>query len=173
MQPVLAMSEEHRSGCPINLALEVFGDRWTLLILRDLMFAGKRHFREFLSSDERISSNILTDRLSMLVEQGIVTRADDPTHKQKAIYSLTETGIALLPVLVQIGIWGRKHRPVDPELAKVSSWLEKGGPRLWDELAAELRRTHVVAPGRQTNREGAKRSSPETPRKSRRPKRPS
>jgi DNA-binding HxlR family transcriptional regulator len=150
MQPVsdrpLSMSDEHRSGCPINLSLEVFGDRWTLLVLRDLMFAGKRHFREFLHSDERISSNILTDRLNMLVEQGIVTRADDPTHKQKAIYSLTASGIALLPVLVQMGIWGRKNRPASPELSKISAWLEKGGPPLWAELAAELRRTHLGAP---------------------------
>lgn len=142
------MSDEHRSGCPINLSLEVFGDRWTLLILRDLMFAGKRHYREFLASDEGISSNILADRLNMLVEQGIVTRADDPTHKQKAIYSLTETGIAMLPVLIQMGIWGRKHRPASPELAKVSVWLEKGGPSLWADVAAELRRTHLGTPAR-------------------------
>jgi DNA-binding HxlR family transcriptional regulator len=137
------MSEEHRSGCPINLGLEVFGDRWTLLVVRDLMFGGKRHYREFLHSDEGISSNILADRLNMLVEQGIVTRTGDPTHKQKAIYSLTETGIALLPVLVQMGIWGSKHRPASPELAKFSLGLEKGGPTLWAELAAELRRTHL------------------------------
>jgi DNA-binding HxlR family transcriptional regulator len=79
------MREAHRSGCPISLALEVFGDRWTLLIIRDLMFAGKRHFRELLQSDERIASNILADRLNMLVEHGIVTRTGDPSHRQKAI----------------------------------------------------------------------------------------
>jgi len=142
------MGDEHRSGCPINLALEVFGDRWTLLILRDLMFAGKRHYREFLHSEEQISSNILADRLNMLVEQGIVTRADDPTHKQKAIYSLTEDGIAMLPVLVQMGVWGRKHRPASPELATFSDGLEKGGPKLLADLTAELRRTHLGTPAR-------------------------
>ena len=89
------MKEGHRSLCPINLALEVFGDRWTLLIIRDIMFAGRRHFRELLQSDEGISSNILADRLRMLVERGILTRADDPTHRQKAIYTLTERGIEL------------------------------------------------------------------------------
>src|ERR687892_413751 len=98
------MGDDHRSLCPINLALEVFGDRWTLLIVRDLMFAGKRHFRELLRSEERISSNILADRLSMLLAEGIVTRTEDPDHKQKAIYSLTNKGIALLPILAQIGI---------------------------------------------------------------------
>jgi DNA-binding HxlR family transcriptional regulator len=137
------MREEHRSGCPISLALEVFGDRWTLLIVRDLVFAGKRHFREMLDSDERISSNILADRLSMLVDHGIVTKAEDPSHKQKAIYSLTEKGIDLLPVLVQIGIWSRKHRPVSDEYGAVAAKHEKGGPRLLEELRLELRRTHL------------------------------
>src|SRR3954464_8496281 len=97
---------EPRSHCPINLSLEIFGDAWTLLVLRDVMFAGKRHFRELLQSDEGISTNILADRLKTLVERGVLTKKDDPTHKQKAIYSLTESGIALLPIVVQIGAWG-------------------------------------------------------------------
>ncbi|WP_269758852.1 helix-turn-helix domain-containing protein [Variovorax sp. E3] len=105
------MAIQQKSPCPINLALEVFGDRWSLLIVRDLMFAGKRHFREFLQSEEGISSNILTERLHTLVAQGVLSKADDPTHKQKAIYSLTPMGIDLLPVVTQIGIWGRKHQP--------------------------------------------------------------
>src|SRR5262247_42352 len=69
-----------RSYCPVNLSLEVFGDTWTLLILRDVMFAGKRHFRELLQSDEGISSNILADRLKRLVDKGILTKAGDPSH---------------------------------------------------------------------------------------------
>ena len=83
-------STEPRSYCPINLSLEIFGDAWTLLVLRDMMFAGKRHFRELLQSDERISSNILADRLARLVEHGLLTKSDDPTHKQKAIYAPTD-----------------------------------------------------------------------------------
>src|SRR5439155_652697 len=78
-------STEPRSYCPINLSLEIFGDAWTLLVLRDMMFSGKRHFRELLQSDERISSNILADRLARLVEHGLLTKSDDPTHKQNAI----------------------------------------------------------------------------------------
>jgi DNA-binding HxlR family transcriptional regulator len=135
-------SENHRSLCPINLALEVFGDRWTLLIVRDLMFAGKRHFRELLQSDERIASNILADRLNKLVEQGIVTRSGDPSHKQKTIYSLTEKGIRLLPILAQIGIWSRSYLPVSDELGATAAELEAGGPPRWDELMAELRAAH-------------------------------
>jgi DNA-binding HxlR family transcriptional regulator len=135
------MDESHRSLCPINLALEVFGDRWSLLIIRDLMFAGKRHFRELLHSDEHIASNILADRLSMLLEQGIITRADDPTHKQKAIYSLTEKGIDLLPILAQIGIWSLRYRPVSQELGATAVELEQRGPPFWAELMAEMRKS--------------------------------
>jgi DNA-binding HxlR family transcriptional regulator len=137
------MSETHRSLCPINLGLEVFGDRWTLLIIRDLMFAGKRHFRELLHSDERIASNILADRLTMLVEQGIVTRSGDPSHKQKAVYSLTEKGISLLPVLAQIGIWSRRYLPVSEELGATAAELEAGGPALWEQRMSELRALHM------------------------------
>lgn len=137
----------HRSYCPINLSLEVFGDRWTLLVLRDMMFAGKRHFREFLQSDELIASNILAKRLELLVEQGIVTKADDPTHKQKAVYSLTEKGIALLPIIVQIGAWGSRYVPAAKKLDRrsraVIRHLQRGGPPLWARVMAELRATHL------------------------------
>src|SRR5271156_2949194 len=92
------MRDAHRSGCPINLTLEVLGDRWSLLILRDMIFGGARRFRELLRSQERIASNILADRLRTLVEAGLLTRSGDPSHKQKAIYSLTEKAIALVPV---------------------------------------------------------------------------
>jgi DNA-binding HxlR family transcriptional regulator len=81
----MRMDGSHRSGCPINLSLEVFGDRWSLIILRDMMFGGRRHFRQLLTqSEEGISSNILSDRLKMLLDQGMITKTDDPTHKQKA-----------------------------------------------------------------------------------------
>src|SRR6188768_3492926 len=99
-------ARQPRSYCPIHLSLEIFGDAWTLLILRDLMFGGKRRFRELLASDEGISSNILADRLKRMVERGLLTKEDDPSHAQKAIYSLTDASIALLPIVVQIGAWG-------------------------------------------------------------------
>src|SRR5271154_1379210 len=105
------MRDDHRSGCPINLTLEVLGDRWSLLILRDMIFGGARRFRELLRSEERIASNILADRLRTLVEAGLLTRRGDPTHKQKAVYSLTEKAIALVPVFVQIGVWGSRWLP--------------------------------------------------------------
>lgn len=137
------MQTSFRSGCPVNLGLEVFGDKWTLLIIRDMMFAGKRHFREFLASDEAISSNILSDRLAMLVEAGIVTRAGDPSHKLKAIYSLTAKGIDLLPIIAQISRWSRSYMPVDPVLAATGEARDKGGPGAIEAQMAELRRVHL------------------------------
>ena len=140
------MDQPHRSGCPINLAVEVFGDRWSLVVLRDMMFGNRRHFRELLTlSDERIASNILADRLKSLVRNGLVTKADDPTHKQKAIYSLTEMAIALVPVFAQIGAWGRRFLPVSDELSIRAQLLEEGGPEMWARFMDELRVLHLGA----------------------------
>ena len=139
----MKIDSSHRSQCPINLALELIGDRWSLLIVRDLMFAGKRHFREFLGSDEAISSNILTERLNRLVEAGILSKSADASHKQKAIYSLTSRGIALLPVVVQLGIWGKDWLPVTAESSAMAVKLEKGGTASLRTLERGLRKTHL------------------------------
>ncbi|WP_113553979.1 winged helix-turn-helix transcriptional regulator [Hyphomicrobiales bacterium] len=140
------MKDDMRSGCPINLSLEVFGDKWSLLIIRDMIFGGKRHFRELLRSQEGISSNILADRLKMLVEQGMLTKRDDPTHKQKAIYSLTEMTIALVPIMAQLGAWGRRYLPVSEELSIRAELMENGGTALWDRFMDELRHDHLGMP---------------------------
>lgn len=133
-----------RSGCPINLTLEVVGDKWSLLIIRDIIFGNRRHFRELLTrSNEGISSNILADRLKTMVEQGILSREDDPSHKQKGIYSLTEQGIELLPILAQMAAWGFKYLPVSEELGIRAQLLSEGGPKMWVELMDELRETHL------------------------------
>ena len=97
------MTTTHRSLCPISLALEIIGDRWSLLIVRDLMFSRRRHYRELLQSEEGISSNILAERLGRLVEVGVLSKTDDPTHKQRAIYKLTPMGFDLLPVIAALG----------------------------------------------------------------------
>ena len=138
------MTDEQRSGCPINLTLEVVGDRWSLLVIRDMMFGNRRHFRELLTkSEEGISSNILADRLKTLLEQGIITWADDPSHKQKGIYSLTEQGIELLPILAQMSGWGFKYLPVSEELGIRARLLSEGGPNMWAEFTDELREIHL------------------------------
>jgi len=134
---------EARSRCPINLSLEIFGDRWTLLVLRDVVFGGARHFRELLGGAERISSNVLADRLAALVEHGLLSRAGDASHKQKVTYSLTERAIDLVPVLVQISAWGVRHLPVADAYAARAEVLTAGGPPLWEAFMDELRETHL------------------------------
>ena len=131
-----------RSSCAINLSLELIGDRWTLLILRDMILDNRRHFGELLVSQERIASNVLADRLKMLVAEGLLTRGEDPTHKQKAIYSLTEKSISLFPVLAQIGLWGHLNLP-DSELNARGQALLGGGPKVWARFMAEMRETHL------------------------------
>ncbi|MER9593869.1 helix-turn-helix domain-containing protein [Mesorhizobium sp. M0244] len=138
------MNIDRRSRCPINLSLEVFGDRWSLIILRDIIFGGRRHFRELLNgSVEGIASNILADRLKRLMELGMLTKADDPSHKQKAIYSLTEMAITLVPILAHLGAWGRVWLPVSDELSIRAELLEKGGPPMWEQFMNELRHEHL------------------------------
>ena len=137
------MTSKQKSGCPINLSLELLGDRWTLLIIRDLVFAGKRHFREFLLSDEGISSRTLAERLQTLQDEGILTRSDDPSHGLKAIYRLTEAGIDLLPVLATLGAWGSKHRKADDKLARIADDLAAGGEPELRRMKATLRAQHL------------------------------
>jgi DNA-binding HxlR family transcriptional regulator len=141
------MSDAHRSGCPINLSLEVLGDKWSLLIIRDMMFGDRRHFRALLTqSEEGIASNILADRLHRLTELGMITSAPDPRHKQRVLLSLTEPAIQLVPVLAHLGAWGRRHLPVTRDLAIRAELLERGGPPMWDEFMAELREKHLGMP---------------------------
>lgn len=139
-----------RSGCPINLTLETLGDRWSLIVIRDLMFGNRRHFRELLTrSEEGIASNILADRLARLEKAGLVSRRDDPSHRQKVIYSLTEPSIALVPLLAHMGGWGLRHTPASRELSVRAQILEDGGPRLWSDFMDELRHLHLGAPAPQ------------------------
>lgn len=99
------------SGCPISYSLDIFGDRWTLLILRDLLLFGKQRYREFLGSDEAIASNILSDRLRRLEATGIILRARDPNDRRQRIYRVTDKGRTLLPVILEIAAWGASNDP--------------------------------------------------------------
>ena len=138
---------EIRSGCPINLTLEILGDRWSLIIVRDIMFGNRRHYGDLLKlSEEGIASNILANRLDRLLQLGLLSRIQDPTHKQKAIYSLTEPSIELVPLLAHMGAWGRRHTPATKELSIRAQLLEEGGERMWKAFMAELRSIHLGAP---------------------------
>ncbi len=136
-----------RSGCPINLTLEMLGDRWSLIVIRDIMFGNRRHYGDLLRlSDEGIASNILADRLARLVQSGLLSRSDDPAHKQKAIYSLTEASIQLVPLLAHMGAWGCQFTPASKRLSIRAQLLEEGGERMWKAFMAELRSIHLGAP---------------------------
>lgn len=106
---MIKLSHKPRSRCPINFGLELFGDRWTLLVLRDLLIVSKSTFKEFLQSEEGIATNILSDRLSRLECAGLITRAAHPADKRHAVYTPTEAGRKLLPVLVEVAYWGATH----------------------------------------------------------------
>ncbi|MGV9818122.1 winged helix-turn-helix transcriptional regulator [Nocardia xishanensis] len=133
-----------RSGCPINRTIELLGDRWSLIVLRDIMFGGNTHFRELLNASiEGIASNILANRLAKLVDAGLLTRHDDPSHRQKVEYHLTEAAIQLVPVMAQLGAWGARWLDTTPELTVRAELLAAGGPPLWERFMAELRATHL------------------------------
>ena len=98
-----------RSGCPVSFSLDFIGDKWTLLILRDMMLAGKSTYGEFLSSEEKIATNILADRLSMLETHGFLTKQVAEDKKSKFTYSMTEKAIDLVPILLELISWGAKY----------------------------------------------------------------
>lgn len=100
---------DRRSGCPLNASVEMLGDRWSLLIIRDMMLLGYRTFKEFLNSYEKIATNILADRLKRLENYGIISSAPDPADGRKSIYSLTPKGLGLAPVLTEMVLWAAAH----------------------------------------------------------------
>lgn len=112
--------EKSRSDCPISCSLDVFGDKWSLLIIRDIMLREKLTYSEFLESEEKIASNILVNRLSVLESEGILLKEVSPAKKSKFIYSLTKKGIDLLPIVIEIMDWGAKYNANCPrrELGK-------------------------------------------------------
>lgn len=98
-----------RSDCPVNFAVETLGDRWSLIILRDMIFWGKKTYGEFLKSDEKIATNILADRLEYLVREGLISKSPDPNDKRKDIYTVTEKGIDLVPMFIEMIAWSAKN----------------------------------------------------------------
>ena len=113
-------NQSHRSGCPIGITLDMLGDAWTLLVVRDLMFKGGKTFGDFLSADEGIATNIMTDRLCRLEANGIVDKRRDPADARRLIYRLTEMGIDLAPALVEMVLWATTYERTDapPEIIR-------------------------------------------------------
>lgn len=136
-------SQKPRSTCPISFCLDILGDKWMLLIVRDMVFAGKSTYGEFLQSPEKMATNILADRLATLESQGLVTKQVAADKKSKFTYRLTEKGLDLIPLLMEVSLWGTKYSPVG------------GNPTLAQELAtdkeATLARYRELVQARQAN----------------------
>jgi DNA-binding HxlR family transcriptional regulator len=117
----MRQTQHRRSDCPINFALEMFGDSWSLLIIRDMVYFGKQTYGEFLESDEGIATNILASRLAQLEQKGILVKKRCDADKRKDLYALTEKGLDLIPILLEMANWGAKH---DPETGAPQAWID-------------------------------------------------
>jgi DNA-binding HxlR family transcriptional regulator len=136
-----AKQPRRRSDCPTAYALDVFGDRWTLLVIRDLMFVGKRRYGDFLDSEESIATNILSDRLSRLETCGIVAASSDPTDRRRKVYRLTQKGIDLAPLMVEMILWSAKH---DPRTAASKAFVRRAR-RNREGLLRDIAADHMAA----------------------------
>lgn len=134
--------QSRRSSCPINASLEVLGDRWSLLIVRDLMFGGLRTYKDFQSSDEGIATNILASRLAKLQDSGIVTSHRDPQDGRSLIYRLTAKGVELAPVLMELSRWGTRFEEGKPPHGILQAW-ETNPQAFLAEIRDELLETEV------------------------------
>ena len=126
---------KRRSGCPVSISLEIFGDKWSLLIVRDMMVGGKRTYKEFLGSGEGIATNILSDRLRGLQEAGIVSAVAESYDRRRVRYRLTEKGIDLAPVLLELLVWGARHEETGAPCEVIAKMA-----RDRERLLAEVRR---------------------------------
>lgn len=102
-------TKKHLGGCPVAYGTDIFGDRWTLLIVRDMILHGKGRYSDFLNAEENIATNILADRLKHLEVEGVVDRVQDPENGRSYIYSLTQKGLALTPIILEIVRWSGSH----------------------------------------------------------------
>jgi len=145
-----------RSGCPLNASVEMLGDRWSLLVIRDMMIRGYQSFHEFLHSDEKIATNILADRLHRLEEYGIISARPDPSDGRRLIYFLTQKGIDLAPVLAEMVLWAARHEETGNQrlirdMKRDKEQLIADVRKRWDEkhksFAREQRTSAELRPG--------------------------
>lgn len=129
---------EFRSSCPISTALDIFGDKWSLLIIRDLMFKEKSTYSDFLNSEEKIATNILASRLALLEWGGIISKHKHPEHKLKVIYKLTPKGIDMIPILVEIILWSEKYHEVHPYAGQFVKMVQTDKEGMLKQIREEL-----------------------------------
>ena len=127
-----------RSECPLSCALDIFGDKWSLLIIRDLMFDNKCTYNDFLKSQEGIATNILASRLKELEENGIIEKSAHPDSKAKKLYRLTSKGIDLLPILIEVYIWSDKYFTIPADVKEVIQEAKKDKEKFENQIRSKL-----------------------------------
>lgn len=132
-------AEQRRSNCPISCALDVLGDKWSLLIVRDMVLAKSRYFKEFLAAHEGIATNILADRLTRLECNSIITKQPDPENRSQRIYTLTEKGVALIPVVVELLCWGMRYDSAATDVPEELRQIPQDKQRIIRRLTRESR----------------------------------
>lgn len=130
-----------RSECPISCSLDVWGDKWSLLIIRDLMMSKQCTYGDFLKSDEKIATNILAARLLMLEENGIISKLSHPDSKAKVLYKLTQKGIDLLPLMIEINLWADKYSELPAERKAILEEIKKDKEGFIKAQTQELKKT--------------------------------
>jgi len=144
---VKALPKAHRSLCPINLVLEMVGDSWSLLIIRDMMLRGHTGYQAFLRSEEKVATNILADRLVKLEQNGLISKSPDPADARKFIYALTEKGADLAPLLVEMTLYSLKHEPRIDMPKEIVAEIQRNktafGSRLARSAAPKIRRPRI------------------------------
>lgn len=133
-------TSKKRSDCPISSSLDVWGDKWSLLIVRDLMFSKQCTYGDFLKSDEKIATNILASRLLMLEQNGIITKQEHPESRVKVLYKLTEKGIDLMPLLIEINLWAEKYCEIPESQKMILNAMKKDKAGFIEEKIEELKR---------------------------------
>ena len=129
-----------RSNCPISCSLDIWGDKWSLLIIRDLMFSKKCRYTDFLKSEEGIATNILAARLQSLEENRIIEKIDDLEGKSKGFYKLTQMGIDLHPILIEIDLWSEKYFPIPDDIKTILIEVKKDKAGFIDKTIMELKK---------------------------------
>jgi len=130
--------DKTRSDCPISCSLDIFGDKWSLLIIRDIMLREKMSYSQFLNSEEKIASNILVNRLNVLEAENILVKEVSPLNKSKFIYSLTQKGADLLPIVIEIMDWGAKYNANCPR-KELGKKIKKNKADVIQELSQSLK----------------------------------
>jgi DNA-binding HxlR family transcriptional regulator len=131
-------SVEKRSDCPVSSSLDIFGDRWSLLIVRDLMLYKTRTYGDFTKSAEKIATNILASRLQVLEENGIIAKLPYPDNKVKGLYKLSPKGVDLVPALIEIALWGGKHLSNDDQCSPFLNEVKKNKTKFLKNTMAKL-----------------------------------